>query len=62
MPAKVRECNEMCITLAACQGDEKDCRLRCQTGEVPIFRALLRCGSKKCPEIRTCVRKIVGHR
>lgn len=59
-PAKVKECTEMCVSLGACQGDETDCRLRCQTGSVAIFRALIRCATKRCPALRTCVMKVLA--
>ena len=58
--AKIKDCTEMCATLGTCQGDETDCRLQCRTGAVPIFRALLRCGTKRCPDIRTCVEKVLS--
>lgn len=60
IPAKIKECKEMCVNLGACQGDETDCRLRCQTDEVAIFRALIRCGTKRCPALRTCVKKVLS--
>jgi hypothetical protein len=55
VPAKLKECTEMCVTLGTCQGDETDCRLRCKAGEVAAFRALVRCGAKRCPELHDCV-------
>ncbi len=60
IPAKIKECKEMCVNLGACQGDETDCRLRCQTDSVAIFRALIRCGTKRCPALRTCVKKVLS--
>ena len=62
IPAKIKECTDMCVTLGTCQGDETDCRLRCKTGGVPIFRALIRCGTQRCPEIRDCVQKVLSER
>ena len=62
IPAKMRECIEMCVTLGTCQGDETDCRLRCKTGGVPIFRALIRCGAKRCPELASCVKQVLSVR
>jgi len=59
IPAKIKECSQMCENLGTCQGDETDCRLRCQTGEVVIYRALIRCGTKRCPALRTCVKKVL---
>ncbi len=62
VPAKRKECREMCINLGVCKGDETDCRLRCQTGEVSIFRALIRCSTKRCPDLRICVKKALAGR
>lgn len=62
VPAKLKECQEMCITLGTCQGDATDCRLRCRTGAVPIFRALIRCGTKRCPDLKTCVEDVLSGR
>jgi hypothetical protein len=55
VPAKIKECTDLCSALGTCQGDETDCRLRCKAGEVPMYRALMRCGTKRCPELRPCV-------
>ncbi len=62
IPAKIKECTEMCVNLGLCKGDETDCRLRCQTGEVAIFRALIRCATKRCPGLRTCIKKVLAER
>jgi hypothetical protein len=62
IPAKRKECKEMCVTLGTCQGDATDCRLRCETGSVPIYRALIRCGTKRCPELRDCVEKVLSEK
>lgn len=59
-PAKIKECEEMCTSLGTCQGDATDCRLRCRTGSVSIFRALYRCGTKRCPEQRGCVEAVLA--
>lgn len=62
IPAKVKECTELCATLGTCQGDATDCTLRCRTGDVPIYRALLRCSGKRCPQVRTCVESTLAKR
>jgi hypothetical protein len=59
-PSKIKECDEMCTTLGTCQGDATDCRLRCKTGAVSVFRALYRCGTKRCPELRDCVEAVLS--
>jgi hypothetical protein len=60
IPAKRKECQQMCVTLGTCQGDATDCRLRCETGSVPIYRALIRCGTKRCPDLRGCVEMVLS--
>jgi hypothetical protein len=62
VPAKVKECDEMCVTLGTCQGDAIDCRLRCRTGAVSVYRALYRCANKNCPELRDCIEALFSGR
>jgi hypothetical protein len=59
-PSKIKECEELCTTLGTCQGDATDCRLRCRTGAVSVYRALYRCGTQRCPELRTCVEAVLA--